>query len=79
MSLKKNKLILKNFIIKLNPGVKNKINIKEIDLIDDGIIDSFDIIQIIEKIEKMSGKKLNPENVKRESFSNLSNMLKLLK
>ena len=80
MDLKNNKKkSLENFLIKINPAAKKKINNINIDLVDDGIIDSYDIIQIISEIEKLSGKKINPKNIKRESFSNLKNMLKLLK
>ena len=80
MGLKNNKKkSLKNFLIKINPAAKKKINNININLVDDGIIDSYDIIQIISEIEKLSGKKINPKNIKRESFSNLKNMLKLLK
>ena len=79
MSIKKNKKsLLLNFLTKMNPVIKNNINNKT-NLIDDGIIDSFDIIQIISKIEKINGKKINPKNIKRESFSNINNMVKLLK
>ena len=80
MGLKNNKKkSLKNFLIKINPAAKKKINNININLVDDGIIDSYDIIQIISEIEKLSGRKINPKNIKRESFSNLKNMLKLLK
>jgi len=80
VDLKNNKKkSLENFLIKINPAAKKKINNINIDLVDDGIIDSYDIIQIISEIEKLSGKKINPKNIKRESFSNLKNMLKLLK
>ena len=79
MPIKKNKKsLLLNFLTKMNPVIKNNINNKT-NLIDDGIIDSFDIIQIISKIEKINGKKINPKNIKRESFSNINNMVKLLK
>ena len=80
MSKKKNnKKDLENFLLKINPELKKNLNNSKIDLIDDGIIDSFDIIQIISKIEGLSGKKINPKNIKRESFSSLKNMLKLIK
>ena len=80
MSTKKNnKKVLENFLLKINPELRKNLNNGKIDLIDDGIIDSFDIIQIISMIEKLSGKKINPKNIKRESFSNLKNILKLTK
>lgn len=80
MPLKNNKRsALLSFLIKMNPVIKKEINNDRVNLIDDGIIDSFDIIQIISKIEKIGGKKINPKNIKRESFSNINNMLKLLK
>jgi len=76
---KKDKKTLENFLLKINPGLRKNLNNTKIDLIDDGIIDSFDIIQIISMIEKLSGKKINPIKIKRESFSSLKNMLKLIK
>ena len=80
MPTKKNdRKILENFLLKINPELRKNLNNGKIDLIDDGIIDSFDIIQIISLIEKLSGKKIDPKNIKRESFSSLKNMLKLLK
>ena len=63
----------------MNPIIKKEKNNNKANLIDDGIIDSFDIIQIISKIEKITGKKINPKNIKRESFANINNMFKLLK
>ena len=76
---KNNKKVLENFLLKINPELRKNLNNGKIDLIDDGIIDSFDIIQIISLIEKLSGKKIDPKNIKRESFSSLKNMLKLTK
>ncbi len=79
MTSKKNdKKTLEDFLLKINPELRKNLNNTKIDLIDDGIIDSFDIIQIISMIEKLSGKKINPKKIKRESFSNLKNMLKLI-
>ena len=69
---------MEDFLLKINPELRKNLNNTKIDLIDDGIIDSFDIIQIISMIEKLSGKKINPKKIKRESFSNLKNMLKLI-
>ena len=71
-------MCLEDFLLKINPELRKNLNNTKIDLIDDGIIDSFDIIQIISMIEKLSGKKINPKKIKRESFSNLKNMLKLI-
>ncbi len=79
MSIKHSKKFLENLILKINPSIKKELNKGNIDLIDDGIIDSFDILQIISEIEKITGKKINPKNIKRESFANLKSMIKLLK
>ena len=76
---KNNRKVLENFLLKINPELRKNLNNGKIDLIDDGIIDSFDIIQIISMIEKLSEKKINPKNIRRESFSSLKNMLKLIK
>ena len=71
---KNNKKVLENFLLKINPELRKNLNNGKIDLIDDGIIDSFDIIQIISLIEKLSGKKIDPKNIKRESFSSLKSL-----
>ena len=67
------------FLIKIKPGIKFKLNNKKINLIEDGFIDSFDIIQIILEIEKINKKKINIAKVNREAFSSVNNILKFFK
>ena len=70
---------IKNFLIKIKPGIKSNLNNKKINLVADGFIDSFDIIQIIIEIEKINKKKINMAKVNREAFSSVNNILKFFK
>ena len=70
---------IKKILIKIKPGIKFKLNNKKINLIEDGFIDSFDIIQIILEIEKINKKKINIAKVNREAFSSVNNILKFFK
>ena len=73
-----NKLI--RLILKICPKVKrNDLLSKKINLVNDGYLDSFDIIQIISKIEKIKKKKINPSKIKRHSFYNITTIKELLK
>ena len=48
---------IKNILIKLNPKVKSYINIKKINLTDNGLLDSLMIINLIAEIESITKKK----------------------
>lgn len=56
---------------------KDIINSKNLNLVNDGYLDSFDIIQIIAQIEKIIKKKINPSKLNRNSFKNLKSILRL--
>ena len=73
-----NKLI--KLILKICPKVKRgDLLSKKTNLVNDGYLDSFDIIQIISKIEKIKKKKINPSKIKKNSFKNIATIRELLK
>ena len=71
--------ILKNILFKIKPEIKKYINKKNIHLVNDNILDSFDIMQILLEIEKINNKKFNNNNINRNSFKNIKTILKLIK
>ena len=75
--MSKKKLV--NKIIKeIKPAMYNKIISHKGNLLDDHLLDSFDIIQICLKIEKYKKKKINISNYKRKNFSTLDEILKII-
>jgi len=70
--------IVKKILIKVKPEIKSIINKKKINLLDDGFIDSFDILRIIVEIEKIQ-KKIDAKKVHRKTFSTIGKITKLLK
>jgi acyl carrier protein len=71
--------ILKNILFKIKPEIKKYINKKNIHLVNDNILDSFDIMQILLEIEKINNKKFNNNNINRDSFKNIKSILALIK
>ena len=71
--------ILKNILFKIKPEIKKHINKKNIHLVNDNILDSFDIMQILLEIEKINNRKFNNNNINRNSFKNIKTILKLIK
>ena len=69
---------IKKILIKLNPKVKSYINIKKINLTDNGLLDSLMIIKFIAEIESISKKKVNIGRVERKTFSNMDSIMKFL-
>ena len=68
-----NKITIENnlikLILKICPKVKKRdLTSKKINLVNDGYLDSFDIIQIIREIEKIKKKKVDPSKIKKVSF-----------
>ena len=47
-------------------------------LLDDNVLDSFDIIKIISLIEEESGKKINFSKIKRINFANFEKIKNLI-
>ena len=46
--------------------------------VNDGDLDSFNIIQIILEIEKINKKKINPSKIGRNTFKNFKSILSLI-
>ena len=72
------KKIVSEILIKIKPEIKSIINNKKINLINDGLIDSFDIIRIIVEISKIKKKKINPNKVDKNTFATIEKIVKLL-
>lgn len=74
MNLEKKKLT--KILIKINPKIKPYINKKNINLIDNGLLDSLMIINLIQEIQNITRKKIKISEVNRRSFANIDNILK---
>ena len=70
---------LQNILIKINPKIKIHIDKKNIDFTDSGLLDSLMIIKLIVEIENKTKKKIKINNINKNSFSNISNIIKFLK
>ena len=75
---KNNKAWLIQTLIKINPDIKKQLKKKEFNLIDNGYLDSLMILRLLFEIEKKNKIKINPSKLKREKFSSIERMLKLL-
>lgn len=49
-----------------------------IDLVDDGVLDSIDIVSIITEIESVFGIEINPDEIDPDNFQSASAMLKMI-
>ena len=76
MNFKKNDI--KKILIKINPKIKSYIDIKKINLTDNGLLDSLMIIRLIAEIESITKKKVKIGKVDRKTFSNIDNIIKFL-
>ena len=52
---------------------------KETKLIDEGILDSFDIISIVEAVDSAFGIEINVEDLEPENFNSVADMMELIK
>jgi D-alanine--poly(phosphoribitol) ligase subunit 2 len=75
---KTNKKIVEDILIEIKPNLKSKIKNRKLKLLDNGLIDSFDIIQLILKIEKITKKKIKIGKFDRNIFSTVNQITKLL-
>ena len=75
---KNNKAWLIQTLININPDIKKQLKKKEFNLIDNGYLDSLMILRLLFEIEKKNKIKINPSKLKREKFSSIERMLKLL-
>jgi acyl carrier protein len=76
---KKSEHELIKLILEICPKLsKNLLISKEVNLVNDGYLDSLDILQIISAIEKIKRKKINPAKINRTTFKNLKTIMKLL-
>ena len=62
------KKIVKRILIKIKPEIKSVINNRKINLINSGLIDSFDIIRIIVEINKIKKKEIDPSKVNKSTL-----------
>tara|TARA_B100001964_G_C14141642_1_gene557724 strand:- start:365 stop:601 length:237 start_codon:yes stop_codon:yes gene_type:complete len=69
---------IKKILIKINPKIKSYIDIKKINLTDNGLLDSLMIIRLIAEIESITKKKVKIGKVDRKTFSNIDNIIKFL-
>ena len=69
---------IKKILIKINPKIKSYIDIKKINLIDNGLLDSLMIIRLIAEIESITKKKVKIGKVDRKTFSNMDSIIKFL-
>ena len=75
---KTNREIIESILVEIKPNLKKKIKNKKLNLIHEGLIDSFDIIQLIIKIEKKTKKKIKLVKFNRSSFATVDQITKLL-
>ena len=73
----KKKNQIEKILFKVKPILKKKINDNTLNLINDGILDSFDILKIILELEKLYKKKINMSKISRKDFYNIKSIMKL--
>lgn len=70
-----NKNEIEKILIHINPKIKGS---KKINLVDNGILDSFDIMRFLSIIQKKNKKKLNFSKISRETFSSIDKIKKFI-
>ena len=69
---------IKKILIKINPKIKSYIDIKKINLTDNGLLDSLMIIKLITEIESITKKKVKIGKIDRKTFANIDSITKFL-
>lgn len=77
--MKLDKKNIKKILININPKINSFINKKNINLTDNGLLDSLMIIKFISEIENLTKKKIKISKINRNSFANIENILEFLK
>ena len=73
--MKKNKI--EDILIKIKPETKKFIK-RNVNFVDDALLDSFDIMRFLVEIQQKKKKKINFGKISRDSFYNLENIKKLI-
>lgn len=50
----------------------------DMDLVDEGFIDSFALLSVILEIEERTGKKMQPTDIKKEDISSINSLIEFL-
>ena len=77
--MKLDKKNIKKILININPKINSFINKKNINLTDNGLLDSLMIIKFISEIENLTKKKIKISKISRNSFANIESILEFLK
>ena len=73
------KKLLEDIFKKKKPLLFKKIITYKGNLLDDNLLDSFDIIEIIDEIEKKTGNKINSNKISRKYFQSFNQIKKIIK
>lgn len=66
-------------LLELLKAVKSDIDFeKETDLVDEGLLDSLEIVTIIDSIEETFGIEINPDDIDPDNFQSAETMWKMI-
>jgi acyl carrier protein len=77
--MKLDKKNIKKILININPKISSFINKKNINLTNNGLLDSLMIIKFISEIENLTKKKIKISKINRNSFANIDSIHNFLK